>query len=231
MYNKEEIDNSLEFCRDIKVFYEPTKEDNINYFLNNEQYKTIYSPDFVQKEPVSLFYILRKEFMGFLLCIVIAVILSNGFITYVAQQTKVDGDSMENNIHDKDYLIIDKISYRFHKPDRFDIIVFPFDEEDFYIKRIIGLPGETIFIKEGVIFINDKPLEENYGNAEIIDSGNLSKKVQIGEHEYVVLGDNRNNSLDSRFTTVGFIKEKDIVGKAWVRIYPFDSFGSITTNK
>ena len=151
-------------------------------------------------------------------------------ITYVGQRTIVDGDSMEPTLTNQENLIVDKISYRFRDPERFDIIVFPFQyaENVYYIKRIIGLPGESVRIdEEGQIYINGEVLKESYGK-EVIKpetTGRASEEIYLGEDEYFVLGDNRNNSADSRFPEVGNIKKDDIIGRAWVRIWPFDKIG------
>lgn len=137
---------------------------------------------------------------------------------------------MEPMIHDGDSLIVDKITYRFGDPERFDIIVFPFEyqQDTYYIKRIIGLPGESVRIDEdGNIYINGEILEEHYGAEVIKDPGNAYNEVILREDQYFVLGDNRNNSSDSRNPAVGLIHRDNIVGRAWLRIFPFDSFGFI----
>ncbi len=151
-------------------------------------------------------------------------------IHFVGQRTQVQGSSMEPTLSTEDNLIVDKLSYRFHDPERFDIIVFPFlqKEETYYIKRIIGLPGETVQIDgEGNIYVNDELLEESYGKEVIADPGRAIEPIQLGEDEYFVLGDNRNNSTDSRDPSVGNIKRENIIGRAWLRIWPFDKFGLI----
>jgi len=151
-------------------------------------------------------------------------------ITYVGQRTVVDGKSMEATLSHGDNLIVDKISYRFNDPERFDIIVFPFQyqEDVYYIKRIIGLPGETVQIDEsGNIYINGEILEEHYG-MEIIQPEHIGiarEPITLGEDEYFVMGDNRNNSSDSRTEIVGNIGRDEIVGRAWLRIWPLDNFG------
>lgn len=151
-------------------------------------------------------------------------------IHFVGQRTQVLGSSMEPKLSDEDNLIVDKITYRFHDPERYDIIVFPFRYEDntFYIKRIIGLPGETVQIdEEGNILIDGEVLQEGYGR-EVIDSpGRAYEEIQLGDDEYFVMGDNRNNSTDSRDPAVGNIKREEIIGRAWLRIWPFDKFGLI----
>ncbi|MFR2605309.1 MAG: signal peptidase I [Waltera sp.] len=163
----------------------------------------------------------------YLLCVLGAVWL---VITFVGQRTEVEGASMENTLHNGDNLIVDKLSYRFHDPERFDIIVFPFQFQDntYYIKRIIGLPGETVQIMDdGSIYINGEKLEENYG-MEVIKPetiGRAAEPIELGDDEYFVMGDNRNNSGDSRTDMVGNITRENIIGKAWLRIWPVSDFG------
>ncbi len=149
---------------------------------------------------------------------------------FVGQRTEVRGSSMEPKLSNADNLIVDKISYRFHDPERFDIIVFPFRYEDnvFYIKRIIGLPGETVRIdEEGNILINGEILEEDYGKEVIQSPGVAYEEIRLADNEYFVMGDNRNNSTDSRDPSVGNITREEIVGRAWLRIWPLDKFGLI----
>lgn len=171
-----------------------------------------------------------KEIISTLAYVLGVLCLTWLVITFVGQRTAVDGSSMEPMLSDGDNLLVDKISYRFREPQRYDIIVFPFQYEanTYYIKRIIGLPGETVRIDlEGNIYINDEILPENYGR-EIISADKVGiaiDPVVLGEDEYFVLGDNRNNSMDSRSSVVGNIKRKDIVGRAWVRIWPLNKLG------
>ena len=171
-----------------------------------------------------------RESVSFILYLIVIVVLTFLMIRYVGQRTRVDGSSMENTLTNGDNLIVDKISYRFHEPERFDIIVFPFQYQanTYYIKRIIGLPGETVQIMEdGSIYINGEKMEESYGR-EVIQPetiGRAAEPIVLGEDEYFVMGDNRNNSSDSRTDIVGNIKREDIIGKAWLRIWPLSDFG------
>ena len=149
---------------------------------------------------------------------------------YVLQRTIVDGESMENTLFDGYHLYVEKISYRFDILKRFDIIVFyPYgrENEDYYVKRIIGLPGETIQIVDGKIYINGEVLEENYGNEPILNPGRAAQPITLEEDEYFVLGDNRNISKDSRYPIVGNVKKKNIGGKAFFRVSPLKKFGPI----
>ena len=157
-----------------------------------------------------------KELAGWLVYIVIVVIIAWGFVTFVAQRTQVSGASMETTLSDGDQLIVDKISYQFREPERFEIIVFPYQYEagTYYIKRIIGLPGESVRIDED-------------GNEVMEEAGIAAEPVTLGVDEYFVLGDNRNNSKDSRSVDVGVVHGKDFVGRAWIRIWPFEKIGWI----
>lgn len=171
-----------------------------------------------------------KEIISTLLYLLAVLCLTALVIHFVGQRTEVDGGSMEATLSHGDNLIVDKLSYRFRDPERFDIIVFPFKhkENTYYIKRIIGLPGETVQIDEqGNIYINGEKLEESYGR-EIIKPENVgiaSEPIELGDDEYFVMGDNRNNSTDSRMEIVGNIHRDEIIGRAWVRIWPLSKFG------
>ena len=171
-----------------------------------------------------------REILGWIFYIIVILVLTYVIITYVGQRTSVSGASMETTLSDGDQLLVDKLSYRFQDPKRFDIIVFPYQykEDTYFIKRIIGMPGETVQITDkGEILINGEELGESYGREVIKDPGLASDPITLGEDEYFVMGDNRNYSKDSRFPDVGNIKRADIIGKAWLRIYPFDKIGFI----
>ena len=165
-----------------------------------------------------------KEILGLVLYCVIVIAIMFFVIQYVGQRTVVIGDSMENTLQDGDNLITDKLTYRFIEPKRFDIVVFPFkdNKNQLLIKRIIGLPGETVQIMNGKVYINEYELNENYGNAIIESAGLAANPIVLGADEYFVLGDNRNNSQDSRFESVGNIHRSDLIGRAWIRIWPLN---------
>lgn len=168
--------------------------------------------------------------LGWIVYIGIIVGITYLIITYVGQRTTVSGSSMETALSDGDNLIVDKISYRFKKPERYDIIVFPYkyEENTYYIKRIIGLPGETVQVIDGYTYINGKRLESDIYGAEVMEAAGIAEDpIVLGEEEYFVLGDNRNHSSDSRDSSVGVLHREDLMGKAWVRIYPFHRVGVI----
>ena len=169
-----------------------------------------------------------KELLDTSIYLLVVLVLTYLVITFVGQRTQVSGSSMETTLSDEDNLFVDKISYRFSEPKRFDIIVFPFEyeEDTYYIKRIIGMPGERVQIDgEGNIYIDGEVLEESYGREIMESPGRAWEEITLAEDEYFVLGDNRNHSSDSRDPSVGNIKRKDIIGRAFLRIWPFEKFG------
>ena len=129
---------------------------------------------------------------------------------------------MEPTLKDGDILLVDKLSYRFSDPRRYDIIVFSYRYQKgrYYTKRIIGLPGETVQIQDGAVFIDGKPLEDDISSESIEKARRASEPVVLGEDEYFVLGDNRNFSSDSRDTDVGNVKRRDIIGRIWLKVWP-----------
>jgi signal peptidase I len=158
-----------------------------------------------------------------------AVVLSFGIRTFVAEARYIPSSSMEPTLLINDRLIIEKVSYRLGEPERGNIIVFnPTDTlkqqnyHEAFIKRIIGLPGETVLVRGGKVYINSQPLPEKYIEEKPeYDYG----PVTVPEGQYLVLGDNRNNSYDSHYW--GFVPKENIVGRAFVRFWPPQRLGSI----
>lgn len=173
---------------------------------------------------------LKQELLQTGIYLLIVLCLTFLIVNYVGQRTRVKGESMLPTLQHGDNLIVDKLTYRFSDPKRFDIIVFPHYDMDgtksHYIKRIIGLPGETVRMDtDGTIYINGEVLSEDYGEKVVSNPGRAYTEITLGDDEYFVLGDNRDNSSDSRDPSVGNIHRADIVGKAWLRIWPLSSFG------
>ena len=168
--------------------------------------------------------------VGYLVIVLIATFL---IVKFVGVRTEVIGTSMTPTLQDGDNLIVEKVTYYFRDPQRYDIIVFPYPEDPsrHYIKRIIGLPGETVQIIDGYVYINGELLDEHYGNAVMNNAGIAAEPITLGEDEYFVLGDNRNNSEDSRYAAVGNIKRSQIDGRAWLRIWPFSPQSSYVLHK
>ncbi len=158
------------------------------------------------------------------------IVLTLTYITvnYVAQRTIVHNVSMQKTLYEGDNLITDKLTYRFREPERFEIICFRSEgERHDLIKRIIGLPGETIQILNGEIVINGEVIADQGGLKPASYAGRAENEITLGSNEYFVMGDNRDESIDSRYEEVGNIKRSSIVGRAIFRIYPFPKFGLI----
>lgn len=162
----------------------------------------------------------------------IAIALVIGIlITQLIKPTIVREHSMEDTLHEYDYIILNRQAYLFNEPKSGDIIVFhtdlvrPNGKEKLLIKRIIGVPGDRVSISDGMVYINDKPLDEPY----LKDGYTASEmeEVTVPEESLFVMGDNRQNSADSRDSSVGFVNTEKILGKATLRLYPFDKIGMI----
>lgn len=183
------------------------------------------TPSFA-KSPKSFFIELIK-----IVVIALAIIIPIRYFLF--QPFYVRGASMEPTFQDSEYLIIDEITYRFSDPERGDVVVVrnPQHESEFFIKRIIALPGETISVEDGVVIIfNDTNLDglllkEMYLGEGVKTSGTIN--VKLDEDEYYILGDNRTVSLDSR--AFGPLEEQYLVGRAWLRVWPFDRFQHFVT--
>ncbi|MFI5281916.1 MAG: signal peptidase I [Candidatus Dormibacterales bacterium] len=162
--------------------------------------------------------------------VVLAAILYFG-ISFAVQAVHVEGLSMFATLDDNDYLIANKIDYRLHAPQRGDIVILrpPTDNSKDFIKRIIALPGERLLIRDGVVYINGRRLDEPYlPEAWTVFNNwptNGTNGQVMGPDEYFVMGDNRNKSQDSR--SFGPITRDRIDGRAWFRIWPLDHFGNI----
>lgn len=157
----------------------------------------------------------------------VVIIIAFFIIKYIGQRTEVVGSSMEPTLIGAENLIVDKLTYRFKNPERYDIIIFPYRDSSgrYYIKRVIGLPGETIYINErGDVFIDGVKLEEDYIKEKATNAGLASVPLELGENEYFVLGDNRNNSVDSRVPEVGLVTKDEIIGRAILRVWPINKF-------
>ncbi len=151
-------------------------------------------------------------------------------MVFIGMRSVVDGMSMYPTLEDREHVLVDKAIYKRSEPQRFDIIIFeaPYSNTGYYIKRIIGLPGETVKVDyEGNIYIDGELLEEHYGAETIQDPGRAVVPVQVGENEYFVMGDNRNHSEDSRFEAVGNVSKDIILGKVTVRTFPLEKYGYI----
>ena len=156
--------------------------------------------------------------------IVLVILSAYLIIEYAVEKTTMMGTSMNNALNDGDKIIINKVAYLNKEPERYDVIVFNQSKSGYRyynIKRVIGLPGETIEIINGYVYINGEKLEEDIKVEPMHIAGLAKEELLLGENEFFVLGDNRNSSEDSRFANIGIIVKSDIIGKAWLRLSPF----------
>ncbi len=171
-----------------------------------------------------------KEFIKDTLKYVVFIIVVLVIALYVVGLQQVVGPSMQETLNNNDVVILDKISYRFSDIKRGDIVALYYADTKFLIKRVVGLPGETIRYQNNTLYINGVMYNENYLNSDVVtddfDLNSLGVSV-IPKDMYLVLGDNRGNSMDSRDKNVGLIKRENIIGKVRLRIWPLNKFSLI----
>lgn len=180
-------------------------------------------------EKESVFGSILREWPILLIEVIVAVLLGFLLITFGFEKTTVSGNSMDPILKDGDTVVVSKIAYAVFSPSRNDVIVYRQEgKEHSYnsVKRVIGLPGEKILIEDGKIYIDGEPYEEINGVDPMVSGGIAEEEITLEKGEYFVLGDNRNQSEDSRYSSVGMVKKKEIVGKAWIRTSP--SFGFVS---
>ena len=163
-------------------------------------------------------------FLDILQVLIFAVSIFLFIYLLILQPHKIKGASMEPNFFNGEFLLTDKVTYRFNEPQRGDVVVFkaPPDDSNEFIKRIIGLPGEKVKVQGGHIFVNDQQIKEDYLDPTLETSGGSiiieGHDYIVPENQYLMLGDNRNHSLDSR--NLGFINRSKITGRAWLIYWP-----------
>ncbi|MBO5176900.1 MAG: signal peptidase I [Lachnospiraceae bacterium] len=167
------------------------------------------------------------EYAVYLFIIVFVLFLAPKFLM---EKILVDGSSMEQSLYDGEQVLIEKVSRYFNGPERFDVVVFTKNHGTYtktYIKRVIGLPGETVQIIDSRIYINGEELPESFGKDPMDTAGIASEPVQLGEDEFFVLGDNRRVSVDSRDRAVGAVSMDELDGVVILRVAPFSAIGKV----
>ena len=160
----------------------------------------------------------------------IVVFLGVFVVMFFGRSTSIIGDSMSPTLEAGDSVLINKMSYIFKEPKRGDIIVFKPNgskKSRYYIKRVVGIPGDKVIIKNGKIYINDEEYTDDFTEQRIENAGIAEMEITVGEKEYFVLGDNRNNGEDSRYANIGNVKLEYIEGRPWLKAAPLSHFGFI----
>ena len=192
--------------------------------MNMGFFKARYVRDYVAAAKLKAAVIWAAEIAAVL---ILGIVLAVGY----GKITVMQEGSMDPTLNAGDVLLVDRMAYRFSTPKRGDIIVYKTGDDkkaSTHIKRIIGLQGETVQIIDGEVYINGELLaDEHYGKEVMLDPGIAAESITLGDDEYFVLGDNRNHSSDSRDPSVGVLHRKDLIGRAWVRIWPFSDIGFI----
>ena len=177
--------------------------------------------DFDDEKVTPLWKKIVKEVLIWLICIGLSILAAYLITHYALEKTNMPDDSMKETLSQDDSILINKFSYKIKEPKRMDVVVFKKEnstDSNYNIKRIIGIPGDTVKIKDGVIYINGTELKETVKTDVMTNSGLAKDGVTLAEGEYFVLGDNRNECEDSRFSGVGKVTKDEIIGKAWIRL-------------
>jgi signal peptidase I len=160
--------------------------------------------------------------------LILVIVFAYCLTLFTCDRTLISGGSMQPVLENEDCVLINRLAYAFVSPSRYSVIAFQaggVSSSKVYVKRVVGLPGETVLIQDGKLYINGEQLTDDVSQDDILTAGIASNEITLGQDEYFVLGDNRNNSEDSRYANIGNIKKEYIIGKAWFRITSWSNFG------
>lgn len=171
-----------------------------------------------------------KEVSLWIFEIAITLAIAFVFVYFFGLRTSVVGQSMAPTLTNKENILVNRFIYQISDPKANDLVVFlpnGNEKSHYYVKRVIGVPGDTVQIIDGIVYVNGEAFEEQIDVPETVEAELAEEPVELGEDEYFVLGDNRNNSEDSRYANIGNVKKEYIIGKAWLVVSPFSEFGLI----
>lgn len=171
---------------------------------------------FYQKEETNLL----RRIINWIVDVIVVIAIAWFTVDSFGTQVTVSGHSMMPVLESEDVVLLNRFAYDFVKPARFDVVAFQRGDSKINIKRVLGLPGETVQIKGGIIYIDEEPLEADSGLELVSLAGLAENPVLLAEDEYFLLGDNRDSSEDSRFANIGNVSREQIQGKAWLRVFP-----------
>lgn len=179
-----------------------------------------------QKKKVNMAVV--KNVLLWVVEILITLLVAFTFVYFIGLRTSVVGQSMSETLNGGDEILVNRFVYKVTNPKPNDIIVFlpnGNEKSHYYVKRVIAVPGDTVLIDNGALYVNGKPFDEEIEVSAMEDAGLAAEEITLGDDEFFVLGDNRNNSEDSRYANIGSIKKEYIIGKAWFRVAPWGDFG------
>ena len=169
-----------------------------------------------------------KEVAGWIFEIVVTILIAFTCVYFAGLRTSVVGQSMEGTLSSGDEILVNRFLYKVTDPKPNDLVVFlpnGNEKSHYYVKRVIAVPGDTVLIKNGAVYVNGELFQEEAEVASIEEAGLAAEEITLEDDEYFVLGDNRNNSEDSRYANIGNVKKEYMIGKAWFRIAPLGKFG------
>ncbi len=169
-----------------------------------------------------------KEVISWIAEIVIILVIAFVFVYYIGLRTSVVGQSMSPTLENRQEILVNRFLYSIADPKPNDVVVFlpnGNEKSHYYVKRVIGVPGDKVQIRDGAVYVNGQLFEEKTETAAILDAGIAAEEIVLAEDEYFVLGDNRNNSEDSRYANIGNVKKEYIIGKAWFIVSPYKDMG------
>ena len=173
---------------------------------------------------------LFKEILSWIFEIALVIVIAYTLVSFFGFRTSVVGNAMTPTLKNEEQVMVNRFIYLFTGPKSGDVVVFRpngNEKSHYYVRRVIAGPGDTVLIKEGAVYVNGELYEEATEVASIVEAGLAEEELHLGTDEYFVLGDNRNNSEDSRFAEVGNVKLKYIEGKLWIRIHPLKELALI----
>ncbi len=169
-----------------------------------------------------------REALAWTAEILITLMIAFTLVYFVGLRTSVVGQSMAETLENGDEILVDRFIYKVTNPKPNDVIVFlpnGNEKSHYYVKRVIAVPGDRVRIKDGVVYVNGEPFQDEVDTAAVEEAGLAAEEITLGSDEFFVLGDNRNNSEDSRYANIGNVRKEHIIGKAWFIVSPWGDFG------